>query len=89
MRKYLPVLLFLFNVSFAFTQEYCHDIIFAVDGNRIILECCIKKVIGGNIVVYSRDVRAANNKNAMDKIKAQKSLSFGANIYGVGFTYRF
>lgn len=40
---------------FAVSQQVCDDMIITLEGNKIIFNCCIKRVIDGNIVLYSKD----------------------------------
>jgi hypothetical protein len=52
-RVFLLYVLVIFGTC-TFSQEVCNDIIFASEGNKVIVDCCIKKVVEGNIVVYSQ-----------------------------------
>jgi hypothetical protein len=54
MKRYFILLALVILGSLAFSQEACDDKIFIADGNKIILNCCIKRVVDGNIVVYSK-----------------------------------
>lgn len=55
MKRMLLLCALVFCGSFAFSQEDCHDMIFTADGQEIIFICCIKKIVDGNVVIYSRD----------------------------------
>jgi hypothetical protein len=54
MKRYFILFALVALGSIAFSQEVCDDKIFTADGNKIILNCCIKRVVDGNIVVYSK-----------------------------------
>lgn len=54
MKKYLLLYVLVLLWCLVSSQDICDDLIYAIDGNKIIMNCCIEKVVDGNLVVYTK-----------------------------------
>lgn len=51
----LLIFALIFGLCNLYSQEACKDIIYTLEGNNIIFDCCIKDVKNGNIVSYTKE----------------------------------
>ena len=46
---------FLLTGLIVLSQKGCEDVIYAVEGNKVIFNCCIQDVRQGNVIIYEKD----------------------------------
>jgi hypothetical protein len=37
------------------SQKDCKDVIYAIEGNKVIFNCCIKDIRQDNVIIYEKD----------------------------------
>jgi hypothetical protein len=55
MKRLLLIQVFLLFGICALSQKECKDVIYAIEGNKMIFNCCIQDIRQGNVVIYKKD----------------------------------